>query len=274
MPTSNLLTGASQLAQLLSLRARPGFSTDYVDYLPQRVRLTGDELNPMAPGYRPELDPKGFLIEKNGVGAAGKPVVVLGALSGFDERDRVVVDGKDTTRRHMIWKTEPKVEYLKGKGGGKRTNRGGWITSKFDEVFLLIDNRLCVLTLYDAHHIVTELNQRAEPLPIGALHEALWQLTKVEVPEGDYTRTAPHFELLGIVGQSSGPSEAESAHAKKLSGLISQLGYANPDIPLHLVVNSPDIGSPPKPTAPPVQSPDDYGGHDGGRDGIDDDIPF
>ena len=158
-----LITGAGQLAQLLSSRARTGFSTDPSDYLPHWVRLTATEFDPMAPGYRPELDPKGFLIEKNGVGAEGKPVVVLGKLSGYEEKDRVVVDGKDTVRRHMIWRTEPKVEYVKGKGGGKRTNRGGWITSKFDEVFLLIDNRLCVLTLYDMHHVVAELDQRAEP---------------------------------------------------------------------------------------------------------------
>jgi hypothetical protein len=272
-PFNGLLTGASQLAQLLALRARPGFSTDPSDYLPQRVRLICDELNPMAPGYRPELDPKGFLIEKNGVGAAGKPVIILGKLSGHEEVDRVLVDGKDTTRRYMIWERQPEVTPVKGKGGGLRTARNGWIKRRYDEVFLLIDNRLCVLPLYDAHHVVAELNQRAEPLAIAAFYEARWQLTKVEKPDGDYTRTEPNFELLGIVGQPNGPSEAEIAHAKKLSGLISQLSYANPDIPLRLVVNSPDIGSPPEPTAPPVQSPDDY---DGGRnnDDLDGDIPF
>ena len=105
------------------------------------------------------------------------------------------------------------------------------------------------------------------------MHEARWQLTKVERPDGEdqagnkYFRREPHFELLGVAGEPNGPSEAELAHAKKLSPLIGQLNYPHPDIPLRLVVNgarcwtnrrtiSPDDPGP-TPSGPP-DPPDDY----------------
>ena len=104
-----------------------------------------------------------------------------------------------------------------------KTGRGGWINGRFDEIFLLINNRLSCITLWDAHHIVTDIQQQADPLSIGAMYEARWQLTKVEVFDGkdeagnNYFRREPHFELLRLAGQPSGPSEAELANAKKLS---------------------------------------------------------
>jgi hypothetical protein len=262
--STQLLTGASQLAQLLVLKARPGFSTDYVDYLPQRVRFSGDAYNPMAPGFRPEIDPKGFLVENTATTAAGLPCVILSSPSGHDEVDRVTGDdGKPTTRRFAIWKKRPGYTPITGKGGGFKTDRGGWIKGSIDEVFVLIGNKLCCITLWDAHHVITDIQQQATPLPIAALYEARWQLTKVEIPDGDYFRREPHFELLGVVGEPNGPSEAELAHAKKLSGLISQLSYPHPDVPLRLVVNGPsylDEAPSPDPDDPgptPPDPPDD-----------------
>ena len=175
-PTSGSrpLTGASQLAEQLARLARPGFSSDASDYMPRRVRFSGDAYNRMAPGYRPEIDPKGFLVENDATTATGLPCVILGTLSGVEEVDRVTVDGKPTTQRYMIWKKQPDVEPIKGKEGGLKTARGGWIKGRFDEVFLLINNKLSCITLWDAHHIISEINQLAGPLPIGAMYEAKW----------------------------------------------------------------------------------------------------
>ncbi len=263
--TTRLLTGASQLAERLACLARPGFSTDPGDYMPRRVRFSGEAFDPMAPGFRPEIDAGGFLVEGDASTAAGLPCVILGTLSGVEEVDRVTVDGKQTTQRHMIWSKQPQgTTPIKGRGGGLQTDRGGWIKGRFDEIFLLINNTLCCITLWDAHPIVTEINRLAAPLPIGAMYQAKWQLAKVERPDGEdqagnkYFRREPHFELLGVAGEPNGPSEAELAHAKKLSVLIGQLAHPLPDIPLRLVVNGVPMGEPPTPSAPPVQSPDDY----------------
>jgi hypothetical protein len=282
-PGSRPLTGSEQFAEAVARIARPGFSTDPGDYRPRRVRFSGEAYDPMAPSFRPEIDPAGFLIEGDATTAAGMPCVILGTLSGVEEVDRVTVDGKPTRQRFMIWSKQPQgTTPVKGKGGGIQTDRGGWINGRFDEVFCLIGNKVSCVTLWDAHHIVTEINQLAAPLPIGAMHEARWQLTKVERPDGEdqagnkYFRREPHFELLGIVGQPNGPSEAEIANAKRLAPLIKQLSYPHPDVPLRLVVNGdasysgPPLDGPPEP--PPLQSPDEYGSGDSvvGRD---DDLP-
>ena len=265
-------TGSGQIAELQARLSRPGFSKDPSDYMPRRVRLSSEAYDPMAPGFRPEADPAGFLLENDPTTAAGLPCVIIGTLSGVEEVDRVTVDGKPTTQRFMIWKKQPDVEPIKGKGGGLKTARGGWIKGRYDEIFLLIANRLCCITLWNAHGVITALQQQAMPLPIGALFEARWQLTKVERPDGEdqagnqYFRREPHFELLGIAGQPGGPSEAELAHAKKLSPLISQLSHPHPDVPLRLVVNGPVLDEPPPsdpddpgPTPPgPPDPPDDF----------------
>lgn len=270
------LTGTFQLAEQLARLARPGFSTDPSDYLPRRVRFSGEAYDPMAPGFRPEIDPEGFLIENVATTAAGLPCVVLGTLSGYEEVSRVTVDGKPTTQRLAIWNKQPETTPVKGKGGGLQT-KNGWYKGRYDEIFLLINNRLCCITLWDAHHIVTALQQAASPLPIGAMHEARWKLTKVERPDGQdqagnqYFRREPHFELLGVVGEPNGPSEPEITHAKKLSPLIKQLNYPHPDIPLRLVVNGSPIGTPPTSSAPPPSGEGDYdASNDGPPDPPDD----
>jgi hypothetical protein len=280
--TTRPLTGASQLAEQLARLARPGFNQDPIDYLPRHIRFSGDAYNPMAPGYRPEIDPKGFLVENDATAAAGLPCIILGTLSGVEEIDRVTVDGKSTMQRYMIWKKQPDVGPIKGKGGGLKTARGGWVKNRFDEIFLLINNKLCCITLYDAHHVVTDIQQQAEPLPVKAMHEARWQLTKVEIPDGEddqgnsYFKREPHFELLGLAGEPNGPSEAELAHAKKLTALVGGLNYPHPDVPLRLVVNGVPMGEPPTPPAPPPSGEDDYGAsNDGPPDppADDDDLP-
>jgi hypothetical protein len=60
--TSDLLTGASQLAALQAQRAGEGFSKDPGDYKLPWVKLSPPELNSADPKYKPELDPKGFSI--------------------------------------------------------------------------------------------------------------------------------------------------------------------------------------------------------------------
>ena len=275
--TTRPLTGASQLAEQLARLARQGFSRDSADYMPRRVRFSSEAYDPMAPGFRPEIDPKGFLVENDATTAAGLPCIILGALSGHEEVARVTVDGKPATQRLAIWNKQPETTPVRGKGGGLKT-RDGWYKGRHDEVFLLISNALCCVTLWDAHHIVTEINRLAAPLPISAMYEAKWKLSKIEVPDGEdqagnkYFRREPHFELLGLAGEPNGPSEAELAHAKKLSALIGQLSYPHPNVPLRLVVNSVPMGEPPTPPAPPVQNADEYNG--GPRDDLDSDIPF
>lgn len=265
---SRPLTGAAQLAELIARQSRPGFSKDAADYRPQRVRFSGDAYNPMSPTHRPEIDPNGFLVEDTATTAAGLPCIILGTLSGCEEVDRVTVDGKPAKQRFMIWSKQPQgTTPVKGKGGGIKTGRGGWINGRFDEVFLLINNRLGCITLWDAHHVVADIQQQAEPLSIKAMCEARWQLTKVEVFDSkdeagnDYFRREPHFELLGLAGQPSGPSEAELANAKRLSVLIGQLNYPHPDIPLKLVVGGNNFGSPPTSSAPPPSGEGDYAGN-------------
>ena len=266
-------TGSAQLAELLARQSRPGFSKDAADYRPLRVRFSGDAYNPMSPTYRPEIDPNGFLVEDTATTAAGLPCVILGTLSGVEEIDRVTVDGKPAKQRFMIWSKQPEITVHKGKGGGLKTARGGWINGRFDEVFLLTNNRLSCITLWDAHHVIADIQQQAEPLSIKAMCEARWQLTKVEVFDSkdeagnDYFRREPHFELLGLVGQPSGPTEAELANAKRLSVLIGQLNYPHPDVPLKLVVGGNNMGLPPTSSAPPPSGESDYGaGNDGPPD--------
>jgi hypothetical protein len=248
----DLLSGASQIAALMAQQSGPGFSKDPGDYQPAKVKLSGAAFNPNDPGYRPELDPLGFLIGQRPIGAAGAPVIVLGWLSGCQEKDRVVIDGRAATRLHAIWKRQPEITVVRGKGGGLRTGRGGWVTGEFDEVFMLVGGELCVLSLYDMHYVVAALNRSALMLGVNAMHEVKWQLTK-KMSDEEYSRAEPIFTPLGVAEEASGPSEAEIAQAKKLNALIGQLSYANPDTP-----NSTPMGEPPAPPPPP-DSPDDYG---------------
>lgn len=224
----NLLSATSQLAALLAQRSGEGFSKDPADYQLPWVRFSGPEYNDADPKYRPDLDPLGFLIGKEIVGPEGVTAIVLGCVSGCQERDRVVVEGEKTTRLHAFWKAQPEITVVRGKGGGLKTDRGGWITGKHDEVFLLIDGAPYVITLYDAHHIVTDLNRRAQSLGVNAMYEINWHLTKATVADGQYTRSEPRFEPLAIAGEPGGPTEAEIARARKLSALVAQLSYANP----------------------------------------------
>ena len=206
----------------------------------------------------------GYLVGDQPVGPEGVHVIVLGMLSGCQERDRVTIEGRDTTRLFSVWKRQPEITVVRGRGGGLRTDRGGWISAKFDEIFLLVGRKLCVLPIYDMHHVVADLNAMASGFGAGAMYEIAWQLTKRAIPDGDYTKFEPHFEPL-----EEGPSEAEISQAKKLTAMVSQLSYANPDIPLRLVVRGPITGGPPAPPAPPPSGPDDYGSSN-----IDSDIPF
>ena len=132
-----------------------------------------------------------------------------------EEKDRIIVDGREEKRRFAVWKTQPEVTAIKGKGGGLRTARGGWITSKHDEIFLLTPQGLGVLTLYDAHGVVAKLNQLAQSLDVGAMREARWLLTK-RTPDGPYPHPEPHFELLGVAGEANGPA-TESSRKRKSS---------------------------------------------------------
>jgi hypothetical protein len=179
-------------------------------------------------------------------------------MSGVEEKDRVVIEGKETTRRYAIWKRQPEdTKPVRGKGGGLRTDRNGWISGRFDEVFMLdADGALCVLTLFDTHHVVSNLTKRVSQLPIDHVCEAKWRLSKALVPDGDYTRSEPHFELL-----DGGPDAAEFAQAKRLTSMIARISYANPDIPLRLVVGGPVIGEAPPPPPPP-SGIDEYGAKD------------
>jgi hypothetical protein len=255
---SDNLTGASQLAVMLAERSGPGFSKDPGDYRPAKVKLSGAVFNRADPAYRSDLPADGLLIGNVAITPEGVPIIFLGSLSGWQEKDRVVIDGRETTRLFAIWRHQPEVEYLKGRGGGKKTDRGGWITGKYDEIFLLTPYGLAVLTLFDMHHVVAELNQRAASHGVGAMYEIKWQLTKKAAPDGDYTKYEPSFEPLSVAGEPNGPSDAQIAQAKKLTPLISHLSYQNPDIPLRLVVNSAPVGEPPAPPPPPGGE-DDYG---------------
>ena len=253
-----LRSGAIQLAERLARLAGPGFSRDPVDYRPTAVKLSGPEFNPMDRAYRPDIDPAGFLIGKQAIAPEGVSVIVVGTLSGCQERDRVNVGGKETTRLHAIWKRQPQdTTPIKGKGGGLRTGRGGWITGKFDEIFLLAPGP-CVLTLFDMHSVVAELNQRAGDLGVDAMFRVRWGLSKRAVPDGDYTRYEPHFEPLGVAGEPNGPTEAEIVKAKRLSATVGQISYANPDIQVRLVVGgSPQAEPPPVDPEDPGWTPDD-----------------
>jgi hypothetical protein len=266
---ADLLTGASQLAAILAAQSGPGFSKNADDHQPAKVRMSGPEFNDADPKYRPDLPPGGFLLGEVAIAPEGLPVIVLGMLSGCMEQDRVAAEGRNSARDYAlrlykIWERQPEVKYITGKGGGKQTARGGWITSWYDEIFLLTPYGLAVLPLYDMHHVVVTLNRRAESLGASAMYDIKWRLTNNEVPDGDYTRHQPHFEPLDVE-----PSGAEVVQAEKLCALVSRLSYAIPDASLRLVVGG-DIGSPPEPTAPPVKSLDDY---DGGPPNPDD-IPF
>ena len=213
-------TGSGQIAELHARLSRPGFSKDPSDYMPRRVRLSSEAYDPMAPGFRPEVDPAGFLLEND---PTTRPACLASSLAPCAASRRSTASpstAKPTTQRFMIWKKQPDVEPIKGKGGGLKTARGGWIKGRYDEIFLLIANRLCCITLWNAHGVITALQQQAMPLPIGALFEARWQLTKVERPDGEdqagnqYFRREPHFELLGIAGQT-GRAERSRACARE-----------------------------------------------------------
>jgi hypothetical protein len=272
-------TGANQLATLIAQQKKGlGFSPDPADYQPTWIKLSGREFNDADPHYRPELNPDtDFLVGDVAVGAEGVSVTILGILSGHEEKDRVIVDGRETRRHFAFWGKEPKATPVKGKGGGLKTARGGWLTGRFDEIFVLINGELCVLTLYDMHHLVAKLSKQASTLSVGAMVEIKWRLTKKKVPDGPCTRYEPRFELIGLAGEADGPSEAETAQAKKLTGLIAQLSHPLPDVPLKL-----DVGGewwedprPSDPSYPRAEPPDDGPPppEDGGRD-YGSEIPF
>jgi hypothetical protein len=256
---SDQITGAGQLAALRAQRAGEGFSRDPADYRPLRIKLSGSEFNDLDPKYRPELDPKGFLIGENIIGPEGVPVIVLGSLSGCRESDRFIENGRQTTRPYALWAKQPEVTYITGKGGGKKTRRGGWIDCWHDEIFAHTPYGLGVLTLYDAHDVVARLNQLAQSLDVGAMCEAKWQLTKEPFPDGDYTKYKPHFELLGVAGEPNGSSDRELAQAKKLSAPVAKISY-----------QSPGNGEPMD--EPPAPHPDDPGPDP--DDDFPSDIPF
>ena len=99
-----------------------------------------------------------------------------------------------------------------------------------------------------------------EGLPTSAFYEAKLKLTKKTVPEAEYAHYEPHFEVLGVVGEKSGPTAEEIAYAKRLWPMIAQISYATPDIPLRLVVNENPLGEPPSYLdESPLPDPDDPG---------------
>lgn len=267
-PTS--LTATSQLAAMRAQQSGPGFSKDPADYRPLWVKLSGAEFNNVDPKYRPDLDPDGFLLGDNAISPKGARVIILGSVSGCQERDRVTVNGRETTRLHALWRYQPEVTPVKGRGGGLKTDRGGWLAGKYDELFMLTAYGAAVLTLYDQHDTVAELNRSAQSLGVGAMYEAAWTLTKASVADGDYTRYEPHFELLGVKGEADGPTKGETAQAERLSAMIAKITYPIPGVPLRPVATG-AIGEPPEDRAPPIQSEGDY---DGGRPDLSDDIPF
>jgi hypothetical protein len=154
-----------------------------------------------------------------------------------------------------------------------RTDRGGWFKGRLDEIFMLSPYGACVMTLFDMHNVVAELNQSAQTLGVNAMYEIAWTLTKEMIPDNSgYEHATPHFELLGVVGEDNGPTKAEMTRATKLSGMIAQIHFPIPGAPLRLVANSGPIGEPPADRATPVQSESDY---DGGKPSdFDDEIPF
>ena len=204
----------------------------------------------------PDLDPAvNFLIGETAHEAEN--VLVLGSLSGVQENDRSIENGQ---KLFKIWKTQPEVTPVRGKGGGLKTDRGGWLGDKIDEIFLLTSYGLTVLTLYDQHHVVAAINRRAQSLGVDAMYEIKWRLTKKKATfaDGEYPKYEPDFEVLGVKDQPTGPTDAEIAQAKKLHAMVAQLSYPYPDVPLRLVVGGPPTEGPPPPPPPPT-SIDDYG---------------
>jgi hypothetical protein len=266
-------TAASQLAIMLAQQSGPGFSKDPGDYALPWIKLSGPEFNEMDPKYRPEISPGGFLLGNNIIGAKGLPVIVLGTTSGFEEIDRVMIKGEERKRRYAIWKSKPDAEPVKGKGGGLRTDRGGWFKGRLDEIFTLTSYGLAVMTLFDQHNVVTDLNQAAQSLGADAMFKIKWTLTKEMIPDNSgYIHAVPHFELLGVDGDAEGPSKSELTRATKLSAMIAQIHFPIPGAPLRLVANGP-IGEPPSDRAPPIKDESDY--DSGGKpSGYDEDIPF
>jgi hypothetical protein len=255
--STDLLSAASQLASLRALQAKPGSSQDPADYQPAWVQFGGSAFDEKSKYYRPELDPQtNFLVGSKAFGPEGVSAIVIATFTGYAENDRVVIDGKDTTRRFAIWKRQPEVTVVRGKGGGLKTDRGGWI-SRFGEIIYLIDGEICVQSLFDQHPVIAGLIRRMEALPTAAFYEAKFNLTKKKVLDGDYTRHEPNLELLGIVGAAGGPSPEEIAYAKRLWPMIAQISYANPDIPLRLVVNGPVAPPTPPMSSSPITSFDD-----------------
>jgi hypothetical protein len=252
-PNPTLLSGASQFAAMLAQQSGPGFSKDPSDYMPPWVKLSGSEFNEADPKYNPRIEPLGFLIGENVISPAGAKVIVLGTTSGFEEVDRVIVKGEERRRRFAVWKTKPDADPIKGKGGGLKTARGGWLKGRIDEIFMLSSYGVCVMTLFDQHNVTVALNQSAQTLGVHAMYEIGWVLTKEVLPADDsgYEHIVPHFGLLGVSGENEGPTKAEMTRAEKLSRLIDRISFPIAGIPLRLVANSP-IGEPPADRATPV----------------------
>jgi hypothetical protein len=101
--SSDNLSGASQLATLLAERNKlKGLFGDPADYQPPWVKLSGPEFNPGDPRYRDDVDPLGFLIGGKVIDAHGASIIILGMMSGVEEKDRVVIDGREASRRHGL----------------------------------------------------------------------------------------------------------------------------------------------------------------------------
>jgi hypothetical protein len=273
MPNDSIArSAASQLADTLAMQSGPGFSKDPSDYVLPWVKLSGGEFNEADPKYMPEISPGGFLLGNNLISPKGLSVIVLGMTSGFEEIDRVMVKGEEKRRRYAIWRSKPDVEPVKGKGGGLRTDRGGWLKGRVDEVFMLTPYGAAVMTLFDQHNVVADLNQAAQSIGVDAMYKIKWTMTKELIADGSgYEHAVPHFDLLGADGDDNGPTKSELTRAAKLSSMIARISYPIPGVPLKLVANSGPLGEPPEDRSPPVQSENDY---DGGKADLDDEIPF
>jgi len=107
--TSIAASGADQVAALLAQQSGLGSSKDPADYRPAKVKFAGPEFNDKDPKYRSDLDPDGFLIGGRPIGPEGVSVIILGSLSGYEEKDRVTINGKEEKRRFAIWKNQPEA---------------------------------------------------------------------------------------------------------------------------------------------------------------------
>ena len=141
---------------------------------------------------------------------------------------------KPAKQRFMIWSKQPEIT-VHQRQRRRSQNRSRRLKIAGRMWFSCLTNNQAQLPSRYGTRITSSPTSSGKPAAIdqGQCEKRVWQLTKVE--RSSTAKTKPETIISAanrisnwcwsLVGQPSGPTEAEGANAKKTEGLIGQLNY-------------------------------------------------